>query len=49
MVNGIKSDGSPKVAVNEDSSLNENVFRGAGIHSDTEIAAEKKKKLVGDR
>ena len=35
MLNGIKSDGSPKVAVNEDSSLDENVFRGPGIQSDT--------------
>jgi len=35
MLNGIKNDASPKVAVSEDSSLNENVFRGAGIQSDT--------------
>lgn len=35
MLNGIKSDVSPKVDVNEDSSLNENVFRGDRIQSDT--------------
>lgn len=35
MPNRIKIDGSPKVAVSEDSSLNENVFRGTDIQSDT--------------
>lgn len=35
MPNRIKFDGSPKVVVSEDSSLNENVVRGADIQSDT--------------
>lgn len=35
MPNRIKINGSPKVAVSEDSSLNENVFRGTDIQSDT--------------
>lgn len=35
MPNRIKIDGSPKVVVSEDSSLNENVFRGTDIQSDT--------------
>lgn len=35
MPNRIKIDGSPKVAVSKDSSLNENVVRGADIQSDT--------------
>lgn len=34
MLNGIQSNGSPKVAVSVDSSLNENVFRGTSIQSD---------------